>query len=258
MIELYTVAIGSVPKSLAPKVRAGDFVVSTWSTRLQATDVAADVDMFSEFRALADGIGEVGCEPEPHLVRKAQIPGPVTLIQAGVETLQTSIRRIRAAIDRLLELHPLLEEIWLDEPMLGSSPDDWTHVLGHGLRALKSEYFDLKFGVHCCSHLRSFELASVPADAWAFDLSLSLQAVISAKRSGNLQGEIVWCVVPTSGAVSALAAADLVALHRELQPESPIRLSTTCGLGTLEQDQAEHVIVNLSTIYAEVRDQLDR
>lgn len=258
MTQVASIAVGSIPLALVEEIRAGAFVVCTTPTRLQATDLERGDDMFAEFRRLADGEAFSGAEPDSGSVVKAQLPGPVTLLHSGQETLQTSIRRIRAAIDTLCEIHPKLHTLWLDEPMLAHAPNDWSRLLGHTLRALKAEYFDLSFGVHSCASLRSYDLSDVPADAWAFDLSRDLDAVVAAQREGKIVGQLIWSLVPTDGGPAALDATTLLRLHRSLQPDAPIVVSAACGLGARTQADARATLAQVEALRADIEAQLQR
>ena len=244
MIRVETIAVGSVPLALVDDFRAGRLTISSTPTRLQITAPAQGLDMFDELRKLADGTAVSSAEPDPTAVVKAQLPGPVTLIVAEVETLQTCIRRLRSALDTLLTIHPLLEEVWLDEGLLAAAPNDWSQLLARTLRALKAEYHHLRFGVHCCGHLRSWELDEVDADAWAFDLSLAADDAIQAKRDGRLRGTLVWSIIPTNGDTPAWSADEILTLHDELQPNDRLIISAGCGFGTRDRDTIERAIAH--------------
>lgn len=246
MHDVQSIAVGSIPSALAPLTRSGALCVSSTPTRLQCTDITRGEDLFHEFKRLADGEHFAGGEPDPAAVRKAQVPGPVTLIVAQVETLQTSIRRIRAAIDSLYAVHPALEEVWLDEPLLAQAPDDWTGLLARLVRALKAEYFDLRIGIHCCAPVRNYEtLKDVNADAWSFDLSGAEYArVVDAKHAGFLVGTLVWSVISTDGSAPIVTPQEILKRHDALQPEAPLRISTGCGLGTRDETTVRGVIAH--------------
>lgn len=212
--------------------------------------------MFSEFAQLADGYQVPSACPSDVAVEKVQLPGPITLLKAEVETLQTSIRRIRAALDTLLDQHPHLQELWFDEPMLSAAPDDWLHLLRRTISAVRSEYLDLRIGVHCCAELREHDLRVVEADAWAFDLSHrhTLEAMIRRWEEQRIPAELVWSVVPTDGrAPDADVASVLRAAHAAIQPDRPLRVSTGCGLGLRSEATVDAVLAHQSTLVAALR-----
>lgn len=257
-MHVTTIAIGSVPQSLVERSRSGALVVSETPTRLQVTSRANRLNMFSEFAALADGVQvPSGCVDS--MVVKAQLPGPITLIQTEAETLQTSIRRIRAALDTLFEMHPDLNELWFDEPMLVSAPDDWLHLLRRIIAAIRSEYLDLRIGVHCCAELREHDLRAVEADAWAFDLSHrhALDAMVRRWKEKEIPAELVWGVIPTDGSAPAPGITSVIIdAHRALQSTRPIRITTGCGLGMRSEDTVAAVLAHQTTLLAEIRQAL--
>lgn len=197
--------------------------------------------MFDELHALAAG-ESVACESsEPAAVRKAQLPGPLTLLRAGEATQQTSIRKIRAALDQLLELHPQLDEIWLDEPMLADAPLDWYGLVGKCVRAIRSEYLDLKVGVHCCSQPQWRELLAQPGiDTWSFDLSRDYDDVLAAWIDVHPDAELVWSLVPTAGPwPDVTGVVDAIVAGRErIGQRGDALVSIACGVGTRSLDEA--------------------
>lgn len=232
-MKILSVAVGSIPEALAADFQRGALRASDIPTRLQVTKPDAGMSMFGELDALADGQSYAHASPQAAEVLKAQVVGPITLLQSGHATLQTSIRRIRSALDRLLDEHPQLNELWLDEPMLTQAPNDWAKLLGHCIRALKSEYMDLRVGVHCCASPRAIAIDTVDADSWAFDLDRDWNAVLALWQAQKPQAELVWSVVPTTGdSVAASRLDDILAAHQTLQPQHTLRISTSCGLGT--------------------------
>jgi len=242
-VTIQSIAVGSVPDALRAKFKSGALSASDIPTRLQPTDPRVSLSMFSEFAALADGIPVESASPDDLAVRKVQLIGPVTLLRTETETLHTSIRRIRAGLDTLLELHPDLDELWLDEPMLSDAPDDWLRLLGHTVRALKTEYLGVRVGVHSCGNFRDLDLSSVDADVWALDLHRDFDAVLDTWARAKPNAEIVWSVIPTTGeAISSDLPARIYRAHQELQPDRPLRVSTACGLGTRKERTVEAVL----------------
>lgn len=253
-MTIQSIAVGSVPNALASRFRSGELLASDIPTRLQPTDTGVSLSMFSEFAALADGTCTESASPDDALVRKAQLIGPITLLRTETETLQTSIRRIRAALDTLLDHHPLLDELWFDEPMLGDAPNDWVRLLGHTIRAIKSEYLDLRIGVHSCGPLRGVDLPSVDADSWAFDLHAYGTQILALWQQQKPAAELVWSVVPTDGSVlNESLAEQILRDHATFQPNHPLRISTSCGLGTRDANTVERVLANQATLVEKLR-----
>lgn len=255
MVKISSVAVGSVPLALQHAFQSGTLAASETVCRLQLTDLRQNITMFSEFAALADGRSVAHASPDAgRRVRKAQVIGPVTLLSSETETLQTSIRRIRAALDTLLDLHPDLDELWLDEPLLGKAPTDWARLLGNAIRALKSEYLDIRIGVHSCGPIKQLDLSAIDADAWAFDLDRYWDDILPLWRSQRPEAELIWSVIPTTGeAPQHRTAEELLALHQELQPERPMRITTACGLGTRSEDVVRAVLTHQDALLAALR-----
>lgn len=255
-MRITTVAVGSVPQSTVERSRSGALVFAETPTRLQITAREEGLNMFSEFAQLADGHKVPSASPSDAAVEKVQLPGPITLLKAEAETLQTSIRRIRAALDTLLDQHPNLQELWFDEPMLNAAPDDWLQLLRRTISAVRSEYLGLRIGVHCCAELREHDLRIVEADAWAFDLShrYTLDAMIRRWEEQHIPAELVWSVIPTDGSAPAADLASVLhAAHAAIQPERPLRVSTGCGLGLRSDATVEAVLAHQSALVEALR-----
>lgn len=242
-VKILSVAVGSIPDELAADFQRGVLHASDIPTRLQITKLDTGRTMFDELDALADGAPCAHASPQALDVQKAQVVGPVTLLQSGHATLQTCIRRIRAALDRLLDAHPQLNELWLDEPLLTQAPNDWAKLLGHSIRALKSEYTDLRIGVHCCATPRAIAFDTVDADSWAFDLHRDWEPVLALWKTQQPRAELVWSVVPTTGeAVAPSRITEVLDAHKALQPDRTLRISTSCGLGTRDVETVHAVL----------------
>lgn len=260
-VRVHSVAVGSVPSGFAAAAAAGNVPLPSRATRLQRHAADDGASMFDELHALAAG-QNVPCESsEPEAVRKVQLPGPLTLLRTGEATQQTSIREIRAALDQLLEIHPELNELWLDEPMLAAAPVDWYGLVGKCVRAIRSEYLDLNVGVHCCAAPAWRDLLAQPGvDIWSFDLTRDLDDVLDAWIDVQPQAELAWSLVPTAGpwpdATSLVDA--IVAGRSRLGHLGDAVVSMACGVGTRSLDEATAAFELLEEVRAKSEAALNR
>lgn len=256
----HSVAVGSVPAGFRAAAIRAETPLPTIATRLQRHPAEGGASMFEEFHALADQ-NVVDCESrDPLRVRKAQLPGPLTLMRANEVTQQTSIRRLRDAIDTLLTLHPDLDEIWLDEPLLVDAPTDWFSLVGKCALALKTEYLDLRFGLHCCGSVAWRELLQLQGFArWAFDLQRDGDAVLAAWNEVQPAGELVWSLIPTLDEADDAALVErILSGRRAISQQGDAWITMTCGTGTLPISTALARFAQLERVRSAVDTELTR
>ena len=263
MPEFSTVAVGSMPLACAAALQRDDWPHTTTPCRLQATDVDSGLTMFRELQSLASGRRTPSLEPDPLAVRKAQLPGPATLLASEEATLKGTFRHLRAALDTLYHTHPALEEVWMDEPLLGQRPE-LIPLVGKCIAALRGEYHGLRFGVHTCASARFDELFAQGIDCLHVDAQLDGPRAIDAWRGVTAPAaapdswqrpELVLGVVTTTTATPLPRLVDQTrALVDRMRPDelgvTTLRLSTTCGLGTLSAADARDRMQTLADLAA--------
>jgi hypothetical protein len=234
-----TVAVGSIPAGADPV----DFQTDTETALRSVGDAqldAAEPPFVVAWRELAEGRELTQATPDES-VTKAQLVGPITLLAGQFTPLKQTFRGTSAAIGRLLDRYPNLEEVWLDEPLLSSEHAEQLPLLPKCLSALQAEFFGLTFGIHCCNQAPWTDLLAIDAfDVLHVDIWNYGDEVIEALSDPRaIPRELVLGVVPSRGKLPALQ--DLQAAVERVQAEAPDdwqihRISTSCGLGAESTD----------------------
>lgn len=211
--------------------------------------------LVAEWKRLCDGVCRLSDAQSSSNVEKVQLVGPITLIAGEYAPLQQTFRRTRAALDTLLQHFPNTREVWLDEPALDLSRAHQVPLLAKCLSALRAEFFDLRFGVHLCNNAPWRDVVAIDAidvlhfDAWTFEGDFLANA--SNERTKPL--EVVAGIIPTTGplpSIDALVTRITRVANGLPQGITLSRLSTSCGLATLEPADASSRLQLLDELVA--------